>query len=102
MVAKIPFLLAICAALFLANNLAWGDSYRCGRKIVRTGDAVSTLVEVCGEPRHKGRGKHTLMVDGRLRQVTVQQWHYRMGSRRLGRVVMIYRGKIAAIEVARR
>ena len=86
---------------FLLNNVS-ADSYRCGRKLVRTGDPVSKLVEICGRPLHKGSGTTSLRLDGRVREVRVQEWHYRMGSRRLGRVVMVYRGRIAAIEVARR
>ena len=50
----------------------------------------------------RGSGRESILVDGRRKEVTVQEWHYRMGSRRLGRVVMVYRGRIVAIEVARR
>ena len=86
---------------FMINNVS-ADSYRCGRKLVRTGDPVSKLVEICGKPLHKGSSKTSLRLDGRVREVRVQEWHYRRGPRRLGRVVMVYRGRIAAIEEARR
>ena len=86
----------------LLMSSASADSYRCGRKLVRTGDPVSKLVETCGRPLHKSTGTTALRLEGRVREVRVQEWHYRMGPRRLGRVVMVYRGRIAAIEVARR
>jgi hypothetical protein len=102
MVIKPLLIPAVLAAFLLGSADAPADSYRCGRKLIRTGDEVSKLIEVCGQPRRKDSGKQTLVVDGRLRQVKVQRWHYRMGSRRLERVVMLYRGKVAAIEVASR
>ena len=48
------------------------------------------------------RGSETIEVSGVPRKVKVQRWYYKQGSRRLGRVVFVYRGKIAAIEVGGR
>lgn len=96
------FLAASALTVLLVAVDAAADGYRCGRKLVRTGDPVSKLVEVCGQPVHRGSGRESVLVDGRRKEVTVQEWHYRMGSRRLGRVVRVYRGRIVAIEVARR
>ena len=94
--------LTLLATVVLAPTLAEADSYRCGRKIVRSGDPVSRLLEVCGKPKRKDSGSETIEVSGVPRKVRVQRWYYKQGSRRLGRVVFVYRGKIAAIEVGGR
>jgi hypothetical protein len=97
--------LVICAALLAALMLpptAGADSYRCGRKVVRDGDTVERLLEVCGPPLRKTSGSETIEVSGVPRKARVSRWHYRMGARRLERVVLVYRGRIAAIEVAGR
>jgi hypothetical protein len=90
------------AVLVLLPSLVFADSYRCGRKIVRSGDPVSRLLALCGEPRRKDSGSETIEVSGVPRKVKVQRWYYKRGSRRLERVVFVYRGKIAAIEVGGR
>ena len=81
---------------------ARADSYRCGRRIVRDGDSVGQLLAICGEPRFKDSASAMIKVDGVKKQVRVQRWHYKKGSRSLERIVLIYRGKIAAIEVGGR
>ena len=97
-----PIFLSLLATVVLAPTLAEADSYRCGRKIVRSGDPVSRLLEVCGKPRRKDSGSETIEVSGVPRKVKVQRWYYKQGSRRLERVVLVYRGKVAAIEVGGR
>lgn len=78
------------------------DSYRCGRKIVRTGDSIAHLLRICGEPRLKTRGAGEVEIDGMSRSAQVQRWHYKRGQRSLERVVIVYRGRVAAIEVGGR
>jgi hypothetical protein len=81
---------------------ATADSYRCGQRIVRDGDSVAQLLAICGEPRFKNSSSSKIKVDGVYKQARVQRWHYKKGSRSLERIVLIYRGKIAAIEVGGR
>ena len=97
-----PVFLSFLAAAVFLPALADADSYRCGRKIVRSGDPVSRLLELCGKPKRKDSGSETIEVSGVPRKVKVQRWYYKQGSRRLERVVFVYRGKIAAIEVGGR
>lgn len=87
---------------FLPAFDAGADSYRCGRKIVRDGDTVAQLLALCGEPRFKSKGAAVIRVDGVDKRASVQRWHYKKGSRSLERIILIYRGKIAAIEVGGR
>ena len=92
----------IVLALVLVAESSQADSYRCGRNIVRDGDTVSRLLSVCGEPRFKDSGSSKIEVDGVRRKTRVQRWYYKKGSRDLERIVLIYDGKIAAIEVGGR
>ena len=91
----------ILGAILLANDVA-ADSYRCGRKVVRTGDSVSRLLHVCGEPRLRSKGRGEIDVQGVRKQASVQRWHYKKSSRSLEHIVLIHDGKIAAIEVGGR
>lgn len=94
-------LLLLMVLSMLAHDLR-ADSYRCGRRIVRDGDSVEQLLALCGEPRSKNSTSSTIKVDGVYKQARVQRWHYKKGSRSLEHIVLIYRGKIAAIEVGSR
>ena len=97
-----PVFPILLAASLLLTKVAEADSYRCGRKIVRTGDSVSQLLRVCGEPRLKTSGNGEVEIGGVRRKARVQRWHYKKGQRSLERIVLIYKGEIAAIEVGGR
>lgn len=78
------------------------DSMRCGRKVIRTGDSPSALLERCGEPLHRSRAyARVKTVDG-MKEVRVERWHYKKSERSLERIVMIYRGEVVAVETGRR
>ena len=102
MMSKPVTYLIFLSCLLSLPEYAGADSYRCGRKLVRTGDSVAKVLEVCGEPRFKSSGQGEIKIRGVAKQARVQRWHYRQGSRRLEHVVLIYKGKVAAIEVAGR
>ena len=94
--------LSMVFLVFVTLDHADGDSYRCGRKVVRDGDPVSHLLRVCGEPRFKASGSAMIKVDGARKKTRVQRWHYKQGRRSLERIILIYKGEIAAIEVGGR
>jgi hypothetical protein len=99
---KSPLLaIPLLCALFW-NQAVDADSYRCGRKLVRTGDSTSELLRKCGEPKMRDRGRAEIRVGGRRETTKVERWHYRQGSRRLGRVVLVHQGRIVGIEVSGR
>lgn len=79
-----------------------GDSYRCGSKLIRTGDSKADVLRVCGEPMAKERGRAAVRVDGSSRDVSVERWHYRRSQRSLAHVVSIYRGRVVSIDVSGR
>ena len=97
----IRILLALCLWISLLPG-ATADSYRCGRTVVRDGDPVQKLLTVCGEPRLRASGEGFIRVDGVRKKARVQRWYYARSNRSLEHVVLIYGGRIAAIEVGGR
>lgn len=78
------------------------DSYRCGRKLIRTGDTSADVLRVCGQPEVRDRGQADVSADGVTKAVVVERWHYKQGARSLSRIVNIYRGRVVSIEVGSR
>ena len=83
-------------------DTAIADSFRCGRKVVRTGDSPGDLLRSCGEPRYKDRGYENIRVQGRQKKARVERWYYKKSSRRLEQIVVIHKGRIIAINTGRR
>lgn len=84
------------------SSIAAADSYRCGRKLIRTGDSSADVLRVCGEPASKDRGRAEVRDGGSIRNVSVERWHYKRNSRSLSRIVNIYRGRVVSIDVGKR
>lgn len=95
-IAGLPALFAVAGLAFISPLQS--DSYRCGSKLVRSGDSAGRVLQICGEPKHKDRGRHEIRVKGKTKDVAVERWYYRKGSQSLGRVVLLHRGKVVAIE----
>ena len=83
------------------ENLS-ADSYRCGRKLIRTGDSSRDVIRVCGAPGYKDRGYAKIKIEGVVQKTRVERWYYRKSKRSLERVVLIYRGVVAGIKVGTR
>ena len=98
--AALPVLALI--VVLLTSQLAIADSFRCGRKVIRSGDSPATLMRYCGEPSYRGRGYADVDTGDGQRQVKVEQWHYKLGERSLEHIVYVYRGRIVGVEVGRR
>jgi hypothetical protein len=77
---------------------AQADSYRCGRKLIRTGDSAADVLRVCGEPGYKDRAQQTLRLGGAEKSARVERWYYRKSRRSLEHVVLIHQGRVVAIE----
>jgi hypothetical protein len=92
-----------CLLLILAFiSPASADSFRCGRKVVRTGDSPGDLLQKCGEPRYKDRGYENMRAPGSQKKVRVERWYYKKSSRRLEQIVVIHKGRIIAINTGQR
>ena len=93
--------LLLAAAILFAHS-ACADNFRCGRKLVVTGDSSGELIRKCGQPRHKDRGQEKIRVDGVFRKVGVERWYYKKSPRSLEHAIVIYKGRVAAVEVGSR
>lgn len=99
---QITALVSCAIGLLLTAQLAVADSFRCGRKVIRSGDSPATLMRYCGEPAYRGRGYADVDTGDGQRQVKVEQWHYKLGERALEHIVYVYRGKVVGVDVGRR
>ena len=90
--------LVLLAGLMLFCAGVSADSYRCGRKLIRSGDSTADVLRVCGEPSYKDRGRESIELDGTRTQAAVERWFYRQGKRSLQHIVILHRGKVVAIE----
>jgi hypothetical protein len=92
----------VIAALWALCAEAQADSYRCGRKLIRTGDSAAEVLRVCGTPGYKDRGQQTLRLGGAEKNANVERWYYKQSRRSLEHVVLLHKGRVVAIEVGAR
>ena len=96
-----PGSLVLVLALLLFTG-AHADSVRCGRRVVHTGDTLELLRSRCGEPNGRDHAVEQFWLDGVLQKVRVERWYYKPGNRKLGRVILVYRGKVIGIRTGGR
>jgi hypothetical protein len=94
------FLPALLSMILISEANA--DSYRCGQKLIRSGDSTADLLRLCGAPSHIDKGYANVKVDGVHRNTRVERWHYKKSRRSLGRVVLVYRGQVRGIDIGGR
>jgi hypothetical protein len=99
LIPRLPALIIVLSVV--ASDLS-ADSFRCGRKLIKTGDSTGDVIRVCGEPRHKDRGKEKIKLNGVVKNTSVQRWYYKKNSRSLEHIVLIYQGRVKSIEVGER
>jgi len=78
------------------------DSFRCGRKVISTGDSSRDLVEKCGDPQSRDSGQEEIWLNREQLNVRVERWHYKEGNSKLGRVVLVYRGEVVGVQTGNR
>lgn len=81
---------------------AQADSFRCGKQLIHTGDSEAQVLKVCGEPLERDSVKRDFWVNGLLRNVRLQRWHYRPPGGKLPREVLIYKGEVVGISLGER
>jgi hypothetical protein len=81
---------------------AEADTFRCGSKVVSTGDSSSAVIQNCGKPLNKDKGYEVVRLKEGRKKVRVERWRYKKSSRSLERIVMIYRGRVVAIDTGQR
>ena len=85
----------------LLTSLSWtvsADSFRCGRKIVKTGDTVNVLMKKCGKPQRKFSSKNVISENGRQAKVAVSNWVYQR-ARKKDIIVSVRSGTVVRVIV---
>ena len=77
---------------------AQAGSFRCGTKIVITGDSINRLIKACGQPLLRYKAKEAIRSGGHRQTTAVTHWIYERG-RKKNMVVSVRSGKIVKIEV---
>jgi hypothetical protein len=96
------FIMACLLVMSAFIDVAVADSFRCGRKVVRTGDSPGDLLRSCGEPRYKDKGYENMRAQGSQKKVRVERWYYKKSSMALEQIVVIHKGRIIAINTGQR
>ncbi|MFT5139515.1 MAG: hypothetical protein ACI9H8_001326 [Lysobacterales bacterium] len=71
-------------------------SFRCGTRLVKTGDSVSRLVDACGKPSLKYKSEEAVRKSGNRKITSVTNWVYERKSNK-NMVVSIHSGIIVKI-----
>ena len=66
--------------------------------VVRSGDTEEQVVARCGEPGRRDSAHETLWLPGGQQRVRVERWHYKLGTRQLERVILLYQGRVVAVQ----
>lgn len=97
--------LLLASILFLTAPEAF--AFRCGQKIVQTGDHITDVREKCGEPDYADRRlgvsgsrfrfpRNTLDIS-EYEQITIDEWIYNFGPRRLKQQLIFENGVLKEI-----
>ena len=73
-------------------------SFRCGTRLVVTGDPVNRLVRHCGQPDSKHKARELVGERGTGRSTGVTNWVYERGRKR-DMIVSVAGGKVVKIMV---
>jgi hypothetical protein len=82
--------------LMFASLEAEAGSFRCGTRLVKTGDSISRLLDACGQPSLKYKAKESIGSGGSRKSTGVSNWVYPRGRKR-NMVVSISSGKVVKI-----
>jgi hypothetical protein len=91
-------------ALLLSSAPTFGETFRCGSKLVSQEISVADLVTKCGQPDHRSATETEPVVrspNGALRRlppIRTETWTYERGPQAFSMVVTIVDGKITRME----
>jgi hypothetical protein len=96
---------ALIAALLLLAAVSPAHAFRCGSRIITTGDHADEVLRYCGEPASvQVRRMHLPYVrdwrpyPGIVEEVVVEDWVFNRGPRQLMRSVRLENGFVAEIK----
>ena len=90
-------LLILFLLLSLSGSLL-ADSFRCGRKIVKTGESSNALVKKCGQPVRKIKSNEQIKVHGQQKRTAVSNWVYERRNKR-DMIVSVKNGTVVRLEI---
>jgi hypothetical protein len=90
------------ACIVLSASDARSDSFRCGKKVISSGDSAEELKRDCGQPQQRDFVQQELLLDEGLKKVRLERWHYKLAPKRLARTVLIHRGVVVEIRTGKR
>lgn len=85
------------ALLLISAEWAEAGGFRCGTRLVLTGDPISRLARVCGQPDTTFRAHKTVREGGTQRRLAVTQWVYERRGRKAV-IVSVRDGRVLSIE----
>ena len=72
----------VIVIFILISCSASADSFRCHRKVVKTGDSVNSLLKKCGDPDRTFQTAETVNNRGFMHEVYVTHYVYERGSKK--------------------
>ena len=90
-------ILVVVLLVSLSGNLL-ADSFRCGRKLVKTGESSNALVKKCGQPVRKLKSNEQVKLDGQQKRTAVSNWIYERRNKK-DMVVSIKNGTVVRIKI---
>ena len=90
-------ILVLFLLVSLSGNLL-ADSFRCGRKLVKTGESSNALVKKCGQPVRKLKSNEQVKLHGQQKRTAVSNWVYERRNKK-DMVVSIKNGTVVRIEI---
>lgn len=90
----------------VATQHVWGDTMRCGNKLIMTGDSMAAVRAYCGRPTVVQSGlqgsANTVRVGGESHtvgaEVPVETWTYNRGPKKLMMRIRFVNGTVVAIK----
>ena len=99
---KNQWILLVPATLIMLSAPVSADSFRCGRKVIRTGDSSADVMQKCGSPQSRDSASEEVWLNRTQQKIRVERWHYKQGTSKLGRVVLVYRGEVVGVRTGSR
>jgi hypothetical protein len=90
-------LLILFLLIALSGSLL-ADSFRCGRKIVKTGESSNALIKKCGQPVRKLKSNEQVKLDGQQKRTAVSNWVYERRNKK-DMIVSVKNGTVVRLEI---
>ncbi|NOY72350.1 MAG: DUF2845 domain-containing protein [Gammaproteobacteria bacterium] len=95
--------IACCVLFFVFNaTMSSAGSFRCGQKLVSTGNSKAEIFRKCGEPSWREYSESELWPENSpfaVAKITREQWVYNRGSQALIRYLNFENGNLVSIDL---